>query len=116
MGGRVAEELIFGAASSGAASDIQKAAILAEHLVWDLGLSELGPNRYRDRQLSETMRQKLEACVDAMLQRAYDNALRVIEDRRPDLERLASALLEHEVLYEPEVLHLLGSGQQDKAA
>jgi len=79
-------------------------------MVWDLGLSSMGPQRYRDRELSQAMRQRLEICVDDMVDRAHAAARDLLRSHRADLERLAAALLEHEVLYEPELLEVLGRG------
>ncbi|MBM3270180.1 MAG: AAA family ATPase [Candidatus Sericytochromatia bacterium] len=107
LGGRAAELLVFGSATSGAASDLARATDLAERIVRDLGLSDMGPQRFRDRELSESRRRALEACVDAYLERAAAEARQILEASRADLDRLARALLEREVLYEAEILDLL---------
>lgn len=115
MGGRAAEEAVFGRATSGAASDLQRAALIAERMVWDLGLSEMGPRRYRDRELSDGMKQQLEQAVDGLLSKADRTANELLREHRRALDGLANALLEHEVLYENDVLAALGF-EQERAA
>ncbi len=112
MGGRAAEELLLGHASSGAANDLQHASAIAERMVWELGISELGPKRYKDRELSEARRQQLEQVVDGLLSRANAIALSLLETHRSALDGLAMALLEREVLYEDEVLRATGLGEK----
>jgi len=120
MGGRVAEELIFGSAktTSGAASDIQQATRIARAMVTQLGFSDkLGTVAYADPQqeqflgysigrtqtFSEQTQETIDAEVRRLVQQAYDKAKRILVDKRADLDVLANALLEFETLTGDEI-------------
>ena len=124
MGGRVAEELIFGAAktTSGAASDIQQATRIARAMVTQLGFSDkLGTVAYADPQqeqflgyslgrtqtFSEQTQETIDAEVRRLVQQGYDKAKQILVDRRTDLDTLANALLEFETLTGDEIKGLL---------
>merc|ERR1719263_2286345 len=110
MGGRVAEELIFGRGkvTTGAGSDLQQATSMARNMVAKYGMSEtLGPIFLSDRQL--------EAEVKALLQKAEANAMRILKENRKELERLAQGLLAHETLDRKEI-DLVLSGKKLPAA
>ncbi len=115
LGGRAAELLVFGSASTGAASDLARATEVADRMIRDFGLSELGPQRFRDRELSEARLQAIEHAVDAALASAEREARDLLETGHADLDRLAAALLEGEVLYEAEILELLGKPKERAA-
>ena len=109
MGGRVAEELIFGRGkvTTGAGSDLQQATSMARNMVAKYGMSEtLGPIFLSDRELeklSPATREQLEAEVKALLQKAEANAMRILKENRKELERLAQGLLAHETLDRKEI-------------
>jgi cell division protease FtsH len=125
MGGRVAEEMIFGydRVTTGASSDIQHATELARNMVTRWGLSDaLGPIMYGDsgqqevflghsvtqtKNLSEATAQKVDAEVVRIVQEAYARAKQILTDKRQDLETLALALLEYETLTGAEIQDLL---------
>ncbi|CCJ05863.1 ATP-dependent zinc metalloprotease FtsH [Methylocystis sp. SC2] len=124
MGGRVAEELIFGAAktTSGAASDIQQATRIARAMVTQLGFSDkLGTVAYADPQqeqflgyslgrtqtFSEQTQETIDAEVRRLVQEAYEKARQILVDKRSDLDTLANALLEFETLSGDEIKGLL---------
>ncbi|MBM3553712.1 MAG: cell division protein FtsH, partial [Alphaproteobacteria bacterium] len=124
MGGRVAEELIFGSAktTSGAASDIQQATRIARAMVTQLGFSDkLGTVAYADPQqeqflgysigrtqtFSEQTQETIDAEVRRLVQQAYDKARQILIDKRSDLDTLANALLEFETLSGEEIKGLL---------
>ena len=124
MGGRVAEELIFGAAktTSGAASDIQQATRIARAMVTQLGFSDkLGTVAYADPQqeqflgyslgrtqtFSEQTQETIDAEVRRLVQEAYEKARQILVDKRTDLDTLANALLEFETLSGDEIKGLL---------
>lgn len=108
-GGRVAEEMIFGAScvTSGASSDLSRAAKLAETMVWDLGYAPGFPGAYRDLTISEATKQALDEAVGLLLEEGRARARALLSVHERELSRLAHALLEHEVLYEPELRVLL---------
>lgn len=101
MGGRAAEELIFGSreVTSGASSDFRQATQLAEAMVTEYGMSEkLGRVTYEKGNASTEVRGIIDAEVRRLLDEAYGRALKLLKEREGELHRLASALLEHETL------------------
>ena len=124
MGGRVAEELIFGQnkVTSGAASDIQQCTRIARAMITQLGFSEkLGTVAYADPQqeqflgyslgrtqtLSESTQQLIDSEVRRLVQEAYDTARRILTEKRAQLDILAQGLLEFETLSGEEIVGLL---------
>jgi cell division protease FtsH len=131
MGGRVAEELIFGheKVSSGAASDIQYATGLARDMVTRWGLSDaLGPLQYaepdeevflgysvnRTRQMSNETAQLIDKEIRRIVDEAFDKAKGCLTDNRDQLETLAQALLEYETLSGEEIKTLMEGGSIDR--
>ena len=123
MGGRVAEELVFGKENitSGASGDIQQATKMARAMVTQLGYSDdLGTVAYGDNQeevflghsvsrtqnVSEATAQKIDAEVKRLINQGYQEAKRILTKRRKDLETLAKALLEYETLTGDEIKNL----------
>ena len=124
MGGRVAEELVFGPkkVTSGAASDIQQCTRVARAMVTQLGFSDkLGTVAYADPQqeqflgysigrtqsLSEATQQLIDAEVRRLVQDGYDTAKRILTEKRAQLDTLANGLLEFETLSGEEIVGLL---------
>ncbi len=124
MGGRIAEELIFGKekVTSGASSDIQAATGLARNMVTRWGFSDaLGTVSYGDNQeevflghsvartqnVSEDTAQKIDFEVRRLVQTAQDEARRILTERIEDLHTLAKALLEFETLSGDEIVNAL---------
>lgn len=101
MGGRAAEELIFGRdyVTSGASSDFQQATDLAEAMVTQYGMSDkLGQVIYDKQTESTETRSLIELEVRALLDASYERAMRVLKTHETELHRLAKALLAHETL------------------
>jgi cell division protease FtsH len=115
MGGRVAEELVFGHAkvSSGASSDIQYATKLARAMVAEWGLSdELGPVHYGSDQqevflghsfsqsgnISSATQAKVDAEIRRIVTEAHLQATDILTRERESLNLLAEALLEYETI------------------
>jgi cell division protease FtsH len=125
MGGRVAEELIFGKEkiTSGAQSDIEAATKLARAMVTRWGFSdELGTVMYGDNNqdevflgysmgqrqtVSEVTAQKIDAEVRRLVEAGLAEATKIITERRQDLETLAKGLLEYETLSGEEIMNLM---------
>lgn len=110
MGGRVAEELLFGAAmvTTGATSDFAQATRIARAMVMQYGMSErVGPMVVDDDEL-ESLGPELRALIDAevrvLLDESRMRATAIVEGRRGELDRLAAALLEHETLSKDEIV------------
>src|SRR6516165_5112206 len=124
MGGRVAEEIIFGKekVTSGAQSDIEQATKLARAMVTRWGFSEelgtvmygenqeevfLGYSIGRQQTISEATAQKIDAEVRRLVEAGLADAIRIITEKRQDLETLAKGLLEYETLTGAEIVELL---------
>jgi cell division protease FtsH len=124
MGGRVAEELVFGRekVTSGAASDIEQATKLARMMVTRWGLSdELGTVAYgenqdevflgyqvsRQQNISEETSRKIDIEIRRLVEAGYAEAEHILNERREDLELLAKGLLEFETLTGDEIKDLL---------
>ncbi|KAF8478682.1 ATP-dependent peptidase [Russula ochroleuca] len=103
LGGRVAEELIFGPenVTSGASSDLRKATATATHMVKNWGYSEkIGPVYLNDREegISTSKREEIESEVRRMLQAGQARVFSLLRSKQQELHRLALALIEHETL------------------
>ena len=120
MGGRVAEELIFGEdkVTTGAVSDIEQATKRARAMVMRAGLSkELGPIAYgeneeevflgrsvaRQQNMSEETAKKVDSEIKKFVEKGYDRAKKVLTDKVDDLHKLAKALLTYETLSGSEI-------------
>ncbi|MFZ0241962.1 MAG: ATP-dependent zinc metalloprotease FtsH [Desulfobacterales bacterium] len=123
FGGRVAEEIVFNRISTGAANDIKQATILAEQMVRNWGMSELGPLSYakgeepvflgreisQHRDYSETTAQKIDEQIHKLINSSYRNAKRVLEGNLDILHKLAELLLEKETVLGKELDELIYS-------
>ena len=124
MGGRVAEEMIFGhdKVTSGASSDIQMATKLAKDMVTKFGMSiELGPLSYganedevflgrqitRQEHMSEETAKKVDAEVKKIVDAGYKRAKKILTEKLDDLHKLAKALLIYETLSGEEIKDLI---------
>jgi cell division protease FtsH len=117
MGGRVAEELFMHHMTSGASNDIERATDIAQHMVCEFGMSELGPLAFRkpgnafesDRNhaVSESTAQKVDDAIRAVVINGYDHARWIIERNTEAVRLMAEALLEHESLEAGEIKDLL---------
>ena len=124
MGGRVAEELVFGAekVTTGASGDIEQATKLARVMVTRWGLSEelgtvaygenqeevfLGYSVSRQQNISEATIQKIDAEIRRLVEAGYAEATKILTEKRADLETLAKGLLEFETLSGDEIKDLL---------
>ncbi len=132
MGGRVAEELVFGhdKVTAGASSDIEQATKIARHMVTQWGMSDkLGPIAYGENQqevflghsvtqsknLSEETAQLIDAEIRQLVDGGYDKARTLISDHIDRLDDLANALLEHETLTGDEISAILRGEPMPKA-
>ena len=113
MGGRAAEELVFGKISTGASGDFQNATNLAHQMVRQYGMTEaLGPVIYDNNAGGALYSQETARLIDieikTILDTQYARALQILTDGRDKLETLAQAVLEKETLYADEIYTLLG--------
>lgn len=130
MGGRVAEEIIFGhdKVSSGASGDIQYATDLARNMVTKWGMSDkLGPLQYEQSQegylgMGQTARTmggaETNKLIDAEIKDLVENGLKrateILTDQEDKLHLLAQAMLEYETLTGEEIDQLMKDGKIDR--
>ncbi|HVP67835.1 MAG TPA: ATP-dependent zinc metalloprotease FtsH [Anaeromyxobacteraceae bacterium] len=113
MGGRVAEEIVFGQKTTGAGNDIEQATNMARAMVCEWGMSDrMGPLAFgkkegevflgRDMASTQTYSEQTAREIDAEVRRIvteqYERAKTVLNERRQELDKIAEALLEHETL------------------
>jgi cell division protease FtsH len=130
MGGRVAEELIFGydKVSSGASSDIQYATGLARNMVTKWGMSDqLGPLQYEEQQegylgmggshrlfVSDETNKLIDSEIRDLVDGAHARATDILKTNEEKLHLLANAMLEFETLTGDEIKELLENGRLDR--
>jgi cell division protease FtsH len=124
LGGRVAEEVIFGEekVSSGASSDIKQATDIARRMVTEWGMSEklgliaygdnsqevfLGHSVTQSKNVSEGTAREIESEVKRIIDEAYVRAKKIITENVEELHRLARGLLEYETLTGEEIKQVL---------
>ncbi|MEO0855099.1 MAG: cell division protein FtsH, partial [Cyanobacteria bacterium J06648_11] len=113
LGGRSAEEIVFGNVTTGAANDLQRATDLAEQMVTSYGMSEvLGPLAYKQsqqntflgegnnprRMVSDQTAQSIDREVKDIVEQAHQKALTLLQNNRELLEAIAQKILETEVI------------------
>jgi cell division protease FtsH len=124
LGGRAAEEVVFGHLSTGAADDLAKVTDIARSMVMRYGMvkglgnvsyeeerSPFLPNNMfqKSREYSEETAREIDVAVRDIVKAAYDKALGILTREREALERWARRLLEKETLVEAELADLRGS-------
>lgn len=132
MGGRIAEEMIFGSnkITTGASSDISMATQMARRMVTEWGMSDkLGPITYGEnsqevflghsvaqhKNVSEATAQLIDEEVRRIVEEGYKRAENILTKHRNHLELLAKTLLEYETLSGDEINTLLKEGKLDRA-
>ena len=127
MGGRVAEEIIFGESkvTSGASSDIEMATKMARNMVTKFGMSsKLGPIQYGENEeevflgrsvqkhqnVSEETAKLIDSEIRLIVDTCYEKARSILEDKIDDLHNLAKGLIEYETLSGDEILSLIKDG------
>lgn len=118
LGGRAAEEIMFGKISTGALSDLEKVTKQAYAMVSVYGLNERVGNRsYYDsrgensftKPYSEETARIIDEEVSAVIERAYERAKDILSSHRDKLEALADSLLQNEVIFREDVERILGA-------
>jgi cell division protease FtsH len=133
LGGRSAEEVVFGAITTGAANDLQRATDVAEQMVTSYGMSDvLGPLAYdRSRQnnfldngmapnarrlVSDATAKAIDAEVKTIVEDAHQRALRILRDNRDLLETVSQLLLTEEVIEGERLRDMLAQVQLGEAS
>jgi cell division protease FtsH len=123
LGGRAAEQLVFGELSTGAADDLAKVTDIARSIVTQYGMDEklgnvvferqrsafLGPaapEPWYERSFSEETSREIDCAIRRLVKDAFEKASQILQQRRRALERCAQILLERETLSESELNQL----------
>jgi cell division protease FtsH len=121
LGGRSAEELVFGEVTTGAANDIEKCTEIAKAMVTQYGMSSsLGPRKFgqeqgevflgRDqghqRDYSDDVASQIDGEMNSLIDRAHDEARAILVTHRATLDALANALIERETVEDVELAEL----------
>jgi len=135
MGGRVAEEIIFGwdkittGAGGGQGSDISKATEIARKMITQFGMSqEMGPLSYGDNEqevflgrsitrnqtMSEQTARKIDEEVKKLVDQGYKRAKKILTEKIEDLHKLAKALMTYETLTGKEIEDLINKNIHPK--
>ncbi len=124
LGGRSAEEIIFGKITTGASNDLQRATDLAEQMVGTYGMSDilgplaydkqgggqfLGGNNNPRRELSDATAQAIDKEVRSLVDDAHENALNILKNNLSLLEDISQKILEKEVIEGDELKEMLSS-------
>ena len=130
LGGRVSEEIFFDDVSTGASNDIERATQIARSMVVEYGMSNLGPIQYerasgnvflgRDynnttKNFSGQVADQIDNEVRKIVGDAHDLAVKIINERKEDVELIAKTLLENETITEEEIAYLLKHRTLDKS-
>ncbi len=122
LGGRSAEEIVFGKITTGASNDLQRATDLAEQMVGTYGMSEilgplaydkqgggrfLGGNNNPRRELSDATAQAIDKEVRSIVDEAHESALEILRKNLPLLESISQQILEKEVIEGDDLKKLL---------
>ena len=119
LGGRAAEQIIFGKISTGALSDLEKVSRQAMAMVTIYGLNEkIGNITYYDstgqrdygftKPYSEKTAQIIDEEISKIVEEQYQRALKILSDNRDKLTRLAEMLLEREVIFKEDLIEIFG--------
>ena len=130
FGGRVAEELIFGAdkVTTGASNDIERATDIARNMVTKWGLSEkLGPLTYSEedgevflghsvtqhKSVSDGTAQVIDTEIRSVIDRNYDRAVRILNEEMNKLHLMAEALIKYETIDKEQIDQIMEGKEPD---
>ncbi|MBM7453132.1 cell division protease FtsH [Acholeplasma morum] len=125
LGGRVAEELIFGDVTTGAYQDFQSATKIARAMVTEFGMSNLGPIQYesntgsvflgrdylKEKNFSDQVALEIDKEVREIITTCYDNAKKLLVEHRVLLETITHYLLEVETLNKQDIDEIVATGK-----
>ena len=126
LGGRAAEEIVFGEVSTGAQNDLERATALARQMVAMYGMSERiglascaqrqpafinSPESQIQRDCSEATAREIDEEVRSLLDQSYEEAKEVLSAHRDELERLTAELIKHEAMDGQTFYKLIGREQ-----
>ncbi len=122
MGGRAAEESVFNELTTGAANDFDQATQVAKAMVIEYGMSRLGPINFgpnmdvtemgktywHENPISQDMLGKIDEEVKKIITECYDNALKILKEKRKLLDKVATELIAKESLDQDEFEKIVG--------
>jgi cell division protease FtsH len=118
LGGRAAEEIVFGKISTGAQNDLERVTRLAYAMVTYYGMNQrVGNVSFYDRNseefaftkpYSEALAETIDTEARALIEQAYQKAKKLLAEKREGLETIARMLLEKEVIFQQDVERVLG--------
>jgi cell division protease FtsH len=123
MGGRAAESMVYNMQTTGASNDIKQATELVRRLICDFGMTdELGPLSYgekdeqvflgrdisRRRDYSNKTAEEIDSLMKRIVEEQQQRSEAILSEHRTELERLADALMEHELLDREEIMRIIG--------
>ncbi len=126
LGGRAAEEIVFGEVSTGASNDLERVAQIARNMITVYGMSKRLPNLSLVQQTqqgflgegpqtsahSEKIAQLIDDEVLEIIRECYQDAKQLLTEKRDKLEKMAQTLLEKEVITEETIVEILGPRPQ----
>jgi cell division protease FtsH len=130
LGGRAAEELVFGEVSTGASNDLEKVADIVRNMLTVYGMSEKMPNRSlvenassnpflgqgpAMQRRSETLETLIDNETQAIIDAAYQSARQILSEHRSELEAMSGLLLEKEKIDGTDIHRILGPGRASEA-
>ncbi|PLT30841.1 ATP-dependent zinc metalloprotease FtsH [Peribacillus deserti] len=126
LGGRVAEEVIFGEVSTGAHNDFQRATGIARRMVTEFGMSDklgplqfgqaqggqvfLGRDLHNEQNYSDKIAYEIDTEIQKFIKDSYERARTILTEHRDKLELIANTLLEVETLDADQIKHLIDHG------
>jgi cell division protease FtsH len=127
LGGRVAEEIVFGEVSTGAHNDFQRATGIARKMVTEYGMSEklgplqfgqaqggqvfLGRDLHNEQNYSDAIAHEIDMEIQRFIKESYERARQILTDNRDKLELVAQTLLEIETLDAAQINSLVEHGK-----
>lgn len=125
LGGRVAEEIVFGEVSTGAHNDFQRATGIARRMVTEFGMSEklgplqfgqsqgqvfLGRDLHNEQNYSDAIAYEIDLEIQRIIKESYARAKQILMENRDKLDLIANTLLEVETLDADQIKHLVEHG------
>ncbi len=124
LGGRAAEDVVFGKISTGALSDLERVTKVAYSMVTMYGMNDkIGNISFYDSKQSEysftkpysdATAEKIDHEVRLLVDKAYQHVMTMLRDKRSELETIAQELLEKEILFQSDLERLIGKRPYEK--
>jgi cell division protease FtsH len=132
LGGRVAEEIVFGEVSTGAHNDFQRATGIARKMVTEFGMSDklgvgqfgqasggqvfLGRDIHNEQNYSDAIAFEIDLEIQRILKECYERAKTILTENRDKLDLIAKTLLEVETLNAEQIEYLIQNGRMPESA